>query len=348
MSYVLGLDIGGANVKAVIIDSKSNVLFCFRKYFPLWIVGKEALKDILHEIYSHVRSSSYVVSTCMTAELCDVYNVKSEGVIHVAKTVLKVFHDAKDVFFVNTNCSLGSLEDLLREPIKYAATNWAANAWLLKKLCSNGIMIDIGSTSTSIVIVINGKIDIRGYTDPEKLIHGELVYTGILRTNIATLVDKVPFKGYYTRVCAEKFALTGDVHLVLGNIAEQDYTTETANGRGRSLREAYARIARVPCADAELLNEYEIREIARYVQEVQIFKIFEALMQIRSRIASMGVDPDNFKVYTVGLGEFLVKEAARRAGFKEIISIDDALGKKVSNILPAYASALMALEESVV
>ncbi len=167
------------------------------------------------------------------------------------------------------------------------------------------------------------------------------MYTGVLRSNVATIVDKVPYKGFFARVSSERFALSGDVHLVLGYINSSEYSTETADGRGKSVGEAVDRLSRVPCSDSEILNFYEVREIARYIYEVQVFKIFEAIMQLKSRIASMGIDPDSLKVIVAGLGKHIAIEAARRANLKTFIDIDDLIGAKISPVLPSYGAALM-------
>ena len=83
----------------------------------------------------------------------------------------------------------------------------------------------------------------RGKTDLEKLMCGELVYTGSLRTNVAAIVHSIPIRNGVAGVASELFALSGDVHLVLGNISEEDYTSETADGRGKTVPEALARLS---------------------------------------------------------------------------------------------------------
>jgi len=349
--YVIGLDVGGANLKAVkllVSGDEVKLLETIREYFPLWIHGKVGLEKKLRELKSRLTSGidSYVVAACMTAELCDIYRVKREGVEHVVRSVCEAFHDARDVKFVTVEMKLVDRDEAVKNYLKVAAANWAASAWFLEKYCSkwgirNLVFIDIGSTTTTIIPIVGGKVQVLGLTDPEKLQCGELVYTGVLRGNVAALVDKVPYKGYMVRVSFERFALMGDVHLVLSNIAPEDYTTETADGRGKSVREAMERLARVVCADVDMMNEYEIRELARYIYEVQVFKVFEALMQIRSRIASQGMDPNTFTAVTAGIGEFLARVAAVRAGFKEVISIRDLVGHEISSVFPAYAAALM-------
>ncbi|MEM1596201.1 MAG: hydantoinase/oxoprolinase family protein [Desulfurococcaceae archaeon] len=354
---IAGFDIGGANVKAVNLEvdlnsKKTKVISVVRKYHPLWIRGLESLKNLLMDIkhgFSLVRNE-YYVGVSMTAELSDVFRTKYEGVLSIVNLVEEVFEDARGRYYVTTDMKLLNAQRALNEYLKIAASNWAASAWLLENKCrewgtGNALFIDIGSTTTTIIPLVNCNVKVRGYTDPEKLIHGELVYTGVLRGNVATLVDKVPYKGYYARVSSERFALLGDVHLLLGNITSEEYSTETADGRGKSIEEAVQRISRVPCADSNLISFDEALEIARYIYEKQVFAVFDAIMQVRSWLASQGAKLDDFTVITAGLGEFLAREASRRAGFRKIVSIDELVGEKISSVLPSYASALMVLSK---
>lgn len=71
---------------------------------------------------------------------------------------------------------------------------------------------------------------------------------------MATIVDRVPLQDKWFRVASELFAVTADVHRVLGNIRESDYTCSTPDGAGKSVEECMLRIARVLCADLELIS----------------------------------------------------------------------------------------------
>jgi probable H4MPT-linked C1 transfer pathway protein len=349
----IGLDVGGANVKAVKLRVRSGSIKIediARVYNPLWISGRESLERVLEELKNSFlqTSKSYVVSTCMTAELSDVFEDKQAGVYYVVNTVEKVFQDALHKFYVSTDVMLIDAKTAIQNYLSVAAANWAASAWLLEKIAEergfrNIVFVDIGSTTTTIIPVVNGKTIVRGRTDPEKLVFGELVYTGALRTNVCAIVDRVPYKGLWARVSSERFALSGDVHLALGFIKSEDYTTETADNRGKSLGEAIARLSRVPCADSKMLTMQEVVEIARYIYEAQVFKVFEALIQIRSWLASIGADLDSFVIMVAGVGKRLALEASERAGFKQFVDVDDVIGEKISPVLPAYAAALMAL-----
>jgi probable H4MPT-linked C1 transfer pathway protein len=350
---ILGLDIGGANIKAVKTTptpsrQSVNLSGVFRKYNPLWLRGVESLRLLLETIKKEfsLKPEDYYVGVTMTAELSDAFKTKHEGVNTIREIVEEVYRDAKAVYYVSTDMELVDSSEASRSYLKIAAANWAASAWLLQHKCFDWdlhdvIFIDIGSTTTTIIPMVDCNVKVRGYTDPEKMVCGELVYTGVLRGNVATLVDKIPYKGFYARVSSERFSLMGDVHLLLGHISSGDYTTETADGRGTSLEEAVQRIARVPCADSGMVSFEEAVEMARYIYERQVFAVFEALMQVRSWLASQGVRLDKFSAITAGLGEFLAAEASRRAGFRRIVSINELVGEKVASVLPSYASALM-------
>jgi len=355
---ILGLDVGGANVKAVGITlndrgvSVSNVV---RRYHPLWLRGIESLKQLLKEIKKEfsLRSGEYYVGVTMTAELSDIFKTKYEGVRTIVEVVEDVYSDSKGVYYVTVDIDLIHSTKAVENYLRVAAANWAATAWLMKYKCyewgiHDAVLVDIGSTTTTIIPIVDCDVRVRGYTDPEKLTYGELVYTGVLRGNVATLVSSVPYRGFYTRVSSERFSLIGDIHLILGHISSEEYTTETADGRGKSLEEAIQRIARIICADSNIISPKEAVEIARYIYEKQILTVFEALMQVRSWLVSQGVNLEGFTVITAGLGEFLAAEASRRAGFKKIVSINELIGEKVANVLPSYASALMVLSKVVI
>ena len=50
----------------------------------------------------------------------------------------------------------------------------------------------------------------RGRTDVERLLAGELVYTGALRTNVAAVLSHVPLGGKPCPVSSELFAISAD------------------------------------------------------------------------------------------------------------------------------------------
>ena len=338
----LGLDVGGANLKACLIELGRDGMVAEprSKYLPIWKVGRRGLEEELEGIARSCEGVE-VVGLTMTAELSDLYYCKREGVEHVVSSVVRAFQGV-EVWVLTVRGSMVTPEEAMASHLDVAAANWAATGWLASRIMGTCVVVDVGSTTTSIVPVVDGRTVARGLNDLEKLACGELVYTGALRTNVAAVVDRVPLRGAMVRTSSELFATTADVHLLLGHIGEEDYTVDTADGRGRSREEAMARLARVVCADHEMLSAEEILGIARYVYERQVEAIAEALVQVYTRLWS------EFRVKPPGLiagigAEFLAKPALMRAGVEEVVRLSDVVGR-ASSMAPALGVGLMAME----
>jgi len=341
---VLGLDIGGANTKAAFTktkDAKVKELRTSIEYFPIWKKGKEQLPKVLEKQKKKLANSTALdgVGVTITAELSDAYWSKKEGIHHALDSVTEAFGDVP-TFVLDVEAKMLPVKDARREPLKVASANWAATGWMISQLIKNCIVVDVGSTTTSIIPVINGNIAAEGKTDLEKLQNGELVYSGALRTNVAAIVNGIPIRGRVARVSSELFAQSGDVHLILGNIGEEDYTAETCDGRGKTRRETMARLARVVCADIDMLTEQEIVDLAKFVYAKQVEQITGGLKQVYERIKPSL--QEKIVVVVTGLGrKFLAKKAAENAGFKEIIGMKEYLGAEASVVSPSVGVALM-------
>jgi probable H4MPT-linked C1 transfer pathway protein len=201
-------------------------------------------------------------------------------------------------------------------------------------------VVDVGSTTTSIIPVINGRVVAEGRTDLEKLQNGELVYSGSLRTNVATIANSIPVRGRLTRVSSELFSQSGDVHLILQNIRPEDYSVETCDGRGKTVGEAMARLARVVCADTEMLAEQEVTDMAGFVYRKQIDQIAEGLEQVYERIKPRF--KGKMSVVVTGLGrDFLARKAAEKGGFREIVDMEKIFGAEAAVVSPSVGVACM-------
>ena len=344
MVKVIGFDVGGVNTKAAYVETEGGKVIELRtasEYFPAWRRSLEQLPVMLGGLLERLKGSSGLdgVGLTMTAELSDAYRTKREGVRHILGCMEQILEGVPG-FVLDVDARLRTVEAARREPLAVAAANWAATGWMVSQRVRDCIVVDIGSTSTSIIPVVDGELAARGRNDLEKLMNGELVYTGSLRTNVAAIVDSISLRGGQARVSSELFAQSGDIHLILGNIGEDDYTVDTADGREKTRAESLARLARVVCADIEMLREEEIVDIAEQVYNGQVEQVAGGLTQ-----AYEGLKPD-FKreppVVVTGLGrEFLAKAAARRAGFKEIVNLGDMMGADAALVSPSVGVALM-------
>ena len=345
MTNVLGLDIGGANTKVVYVSTANGVieqLNTAMEYFPVW-KKPENLGAVLAGLGEAVSGSAKLdcVSVTMTAELSDAYRTKREGVHQILTLVAQAFPATTPISILTVDATLVSIAEAEATPLRVAAANWAATGWVVSQMVKDCIVVDAGSTSTSIIPIIGGHISAAGKTDLEKLMNGELVYTGSLRTNIAAITNSVPIRNGVARVSSELFAQSGDAHLVLGNITEGEYTVETADGREKTRAEALARLARVVCADTEMLTEQEIVQLATYIHSKQVEQIADGIKQVYDRIK-----PDTkteVKAVVAGLGKkFLAAKAAQLTGIKEILDLSELVKSDVATVSPAVGVALMA------
>ncbi|MCP8307125.1 MAG: H4MPT-linked C1 transfer pathway protein [archaeon] len=341
---IIGWDIGGANIKATSIEIKDEKAFRIKTithYYPIWVKGKERLPIILNELKKEIAEDSFIdaIGLTMTAELSDVYETKKEGVKNVLDCIKEVF-PKEQIFVLDVDARLKNVEEAREEYLKVAGANWVGTAWMVSKWVKDCILLDVGSTTTDIIPIIKGRIMARGKTDLERLANGELIYTGVLRTNVATIVEAVPVKGIMTRVSSELFALSGDVHLILGNISQDEYTSETADKRGKTRKEALSRLVRVVCADTDMLKEDEIVSIANYVYRKQLDKISDGVIQVYSSIRASV--KDKLSLVLTGIGRnFLGRKSSEKLRFESIIDLAQIIGKDASIATPSLAVALM-------
>lgn len=331
---IAGFDIGGANTDLSLVhfDETGDISIVKTDflYFPMWLKKDELGKALLNLVKDELNDID-AVGICMTAELVDAYKTKKEGVIDISKKCKKAFN--VPVGFIGLEGVL-KFDDLIKNPDKIAAANWVATSKIASKIGPDCIMIDTGSTTTDIIPVKDGFECAKGRSDLERLKTGELVYSGTLRTNIATIVDKVPLNGEFVRVSSELFAITADVQMVLGNIKKEDYSCDTPDGAGKTKLDCMRRISRVICADLNMLSKSDIEQIAGYIYKKQVENVAEALLEVKAR--------ENLDlVLTTGLGMNIIgAKAAELAGLKWK-GMDKILKRDECVVAPAVGTAIM-------
>ena len=299
----LAVDIGGANTKAAWRDGAS--LRTVSRPFEVWR-DREALSAVLREVAAEVAAGpARAVAITMTAELSDAFRTKREGVTFV----LDAAQDALgEVAVLTTSGELVSVEAARARPWDVAAANWVATALAVAETHPDALLIDVGSTTADVVPIAAGRVAATARNDLERLMAGELVYTGVLRTNLAAIARRVPVRGDWCPVSSEHFAISADVHLVLGRLAQEAYDCPTPDGRPATVAFARERIARLVCSDVEQLDDEEIDAIAAFLHGEQLRQIEEAARRVQRPV------PPDAPVVAVGAGAFLGVEVAARLG----------------------------------
>lgn len=320
---ILGLDIGGANTKAASADGR----FAVSRYLPLWR-GAD-LEGTLEAIKAEAGKVS-AVGVTITGELADCYASKKEGIEHISSVVKKVFPQA---LFYGVD---GRFHEDVSDHALFSAANWMASARYVGRVHKDALFIDIGSTTTDIIPIVDGEPK-AGMTDFDRLSRGELIYAGTLRTNVAALLQRVNVKGRSVRTSSELFATTGDVHLLLGHIAPESYACDTPDGDGKDILSAARRLARVVCCDLEELTMDDIKGIAAQAHDKQIADLKDGIGEVAGRF-------DIKRAIICGLGEFLAAEALCALNIP-FTTLSQAYGKEVSTVFPAYAVARLLANE---
>ena len=334
MTVILGWDIGGVNTKAVRLDA-DGTLHARSRSFELQR-EPDALVRVLTDLASELGCppSRFTCAVTMTAELSQMFRTKRDGVAFVLDALSAAFPDA-DVRVFTTDGTFHSIDAARETPLAVAAANWAATAQLVAERFTTALLIDVGTTTTDIIPVVDGRVVASGRTDPDRLASGELVYTGALRTPAEAIVREVPYRGGRAAVSAEGFALIGDAHLWRGRLTPEDYTVPTPDGRAASREFAGERLARVVCADRDMLDESAIASIADAIAGEQVETVAAAIERVRSRHPSVQT------AVVTGLGDFIARDAARAAGI-DVVPLANEIGDAASRYAPAAAVALLA------
>jgi (4-(4-[2-(gamma-L-glutamylamino)ethyl]phenoxymethyl)furan-2-yl)methanamine synthase len=305
MIPVIGLDVGGANTKAAVVDGDETPRVVSEPY-EVWR-DPVAMSAVIEAVVGRFGLDDAPVALTTTAELVDVFASKREGVLHVLDAVEHAL-PGRRLRVMTTAGELIGLHEARAAPLECAAANWMATAMLVARSLPDAVLIDCGGTTTDLIPITNGSVAASGRTDVARLLAGELVYTGALRTNIAAVLPQVPIGGRPCPVSSELFAITADAHLLLGKLTPEQCTCTFPDGRGTSPGEVRARLARVVCADPEQLADGDLEAIAAGVEEVQVASIAVALARVADRL------PAGVPVLAVGVGAFLAQAAAARCG----------------------------------
>lgn len=336
----MGWDIGGVNTKAARLDLEEGAPGSLRALcVPLELERQaEALVPTLRRLAVALGDGTVAHAVTMTAELSQAFRTKREGVEYVLAALGEAFPGETVKVYTVEGRFLDPSEARSR-PLEVAAANWAATARFVARHVPDCLLVDIGTTSTDIIPIARGEPAAVGRTDPERLLSGELVYTGALRTPVEAVARMVPLWGGHCPLAAEAFALMGDVYLWLGALDSGDYSVRPPDGRPATREFAGERLARAVCADAEMLDEEAVGTIARALAEAQLESVLAGMGRVRAR------HPQLETVVVAGLGDFIAAEAARRMTL-DVIPLAERIGE-AARTAPAAAVAWLLAENAV-
>ncbi len=329
---IVGWDIGGAHLKFAALDAHGDLLAIEQIPCALWR-GLDVLEAAFNKaITQHGLKKAQHFCT-MTGELVDLFDNRAQGVQQIAQVASGILGADTRFYAAGEGwVSAGQVQAFTR---LVASTNWHTSATWLAQTIPNALLVDIGSTTTDIIPTVGGKVALQGISDAERMRDDTLVYSGVVRTPVMALADKLAFAGGDVNVAAEYFATTADVYRLLGELDARYDMADTADGKGKTLPESARRLARMVGHDLEDRPLQTWRDLAAACKRVQMQRIKTAVVK--------HLQP-NMPILAAGAGAFLVQAVAREIGHAcEPISMRLPARVDYGSCLPAYAVAQLAI-----
>jgi probable H4MPT-linked C1 transfer pathway protein len=336
-SIIAGFDVGGAHLKVTRAEN-GRIVAAVTIATPLWL-GLDHLTSALDEaapLYAGADLNAFT----MTGELSDIFPSRDVGVAALLEQISERFPAARNLIYAGRS-GFVEVAQAARLSMDVASANWHATAQLVGKLAGDALFVDMGSTTTDVIAIKDGAVANDGYTDAERLLTGELVYTGFVRTFLFGVASSAPVRGKLTPLMNEYFASIADVHRILGVLDEKDDKHPSADGKEKTVAASIARLARMVGRDAADLAPSEWSDVARWFSERQLRKIHDAAFRVAGSLAS------DAPIVGAGTGRRQIKRLAERMerrfiDFAGIIPADDAVRGEASIAAPASAVALLA------
>ena len=293
----LGWDIGGANTKICVFDSKYNIIECVSKNIHIW-ENFEDIKYLFHNICAKYKDFEIVNYITITAESCDNFISRADGIINILEICNK--NMCGQVLYYLNNNTYAYYERAKKDPYKLFSTNWMLTYSFLNKSEKFNLLLDIGSTTTDIIYK-NMKIN-NNITDFHRLSNKTLLYAGVVRTPISMLFDKVFLNDKYVPLINEVYSTTGDIFTITNDIFLENTEYLGADNLAYTKKNSLIRLARNIGIDYEEKIETNITKVAENLKTLIIEKIFLNIKYVKKN------DFTNCMLTCIGEGRFLAKE----------------------------------------
>jgi probable H4MPT-linked C1 transfer pathway protein len=227
--------------------------------------------------------------------------------------------------------------------LQVASANWLASASWAASSLPEGLLVDVGSTTTDLIPFADKRVLACDHNDHQRLVSQVLIYTGVVRTPLMAVTDKVPFGGEWVHLMAEYFATTADVYRLNGDLPDGADLLPSADNGEKSLNGSVRRLARMLGLDAHASDLDGWRRVSRYFAEQQLRQLADASERILSRPGLSASAP----LVGAGVGRFLVERICRRlerpyVGFETLFACAQGKASKVAECAPAVAVARLA------
>ena len=342
---IIGWDLGGAHVKAARLDAAGTVERVTQVPSPVW-QGLDYLHRAVAQVLAELgRAPLHAVT--MTGEMADVFPSRAVGVTQLAAALHERLAGAALLCYAGAH-GWADVGEATQMAPHIASANWLASATLVAAALPEALFVDIGSTTTDLVVVQDGRVLSRAGDDAQRLLAGELLYTGVVRTPVMTLAARVPFDGQWVPLMAEQFATAADVHRLTGRLPDDADQHPAADGGAKNVAASARRLARMIGRDAESAPLRAWERLAAWLARAQARTIEDAWDRLLSREHLA----DDAPVAVAGVGRFVAAALAQSRGrpvveFGALVSARENERDRASDSAPAVAVAWLARRAAV-
>ena len=314
---VIGWDVGGAHVKACLLQH-GDVVDVAQWACPLW-QGMDQLAAVLDAAgarWPGLGAAQHAVT--MTGEMVDLFANREDGVRRIAEALVQSLgtpSTAADpappssVVFYAGDAGWCSAAEVGTHWEAIASANWLATARHAAQQFAEGVLVDIGSTTTDIIAFQNERVLTRSRTDAQRLACGELVYHGVVRTPLCAVAKQVDWRGTPHNVMNEFFATAADVYRATGELNPAHDLYPSADNAAKHLPATHQRLARMVGLDERDGTADDWLAFARSWRMAQVAVLGDELRRV---IAAHGLGPQAV-VVSAGCGDFLVRDVLAHA-----------------------------------
>jgi probable H4MPT-linked C1 transfer pathway protein len=353
----IGWDVGGAHLKAALLDAEGMLQQVLQVPCALWrgLHELEAAIDVVLHTFS-IQSAHHAIT--MTGELVDLFENRQSGVQSISQVMNNKLDGVKQYYAGNLYEDYAGFVTIDEVDIHWshiASANWLASASFVAQHLQHGLLIDIGSTTSDFVLIESHRPVCLGLTDASRMQTEELVYTGVIRTPLMAVTQKIKFENIMTSVAAEYFSTMADVYRLTGDLQAEDDMADTADGKEKTSFASARRIARMIGHDADdeplsawiaLAYEFKSQHVLR-------------LQEVATKHLARTKNKQNVKIIGAGAGSFLAREISANMNIQfldVVVLLKDTmhtegmseveLGHRAGVCLPAYAVAYLAYNRS--
>jgi (4-(4-[2-(gamma-L-glutamylamino)ethyl]phenoxymethyl)furan-2-yl)methanamine synthase len=250
----------------------------------------------------------------MTGEMVDLFANREDGVRRLAAQLGQALGPSLLFYAGAGSARWVAAPQVALHWKNIASANWRASAELVAGRFPDALLLDIGSTTTDLIVLRGGCIAPLGASDAQRLASGALVYQGVVRTPLCALAQRVPFGGEHgieqVNVMNEFFATTADVYRLTGELDPAHDQQASADNAAKDAAATRQRLARMIGCDSHDAHDEDWLALARFWRGAQRDEIAGQLARV---LATSGLGR-HAPVVGAGCGDFLAAEIADRAG----------------------------------